>query len=62
VAGHRLGRRHVGVAPGEYPGYPKGAKDNTHFSYLGAVTVAREAVRSAQEQKLPLAGLFINIK
>ena len=50
------------VAPGEYPGYPKGAKDNTHFSYLGAVTVAREAVRSAQEQKLPLAGLFINIK
>ena len=50
------------VAPGEYPGYPKGAKDNTHYSYLGAATVAREVVRSAREQHLPVSECFINIK
>lgn len=50
------------VAPGEYPGYPKGAKDNTHFSYLGAAAVAKEVVRSAKEQKLPVSELFVNIK
>ena len=50
------------VAPGEYPGYPKGSKDNTHFSYLGATAVAREVVRSSREQKLPVAECFINIK
>lgn len=50
------------LAPGEYPGYPKGAKDNTHFSYLGASTVAREVVRSAREQRLPVSECFVNIK
>ena len=50
------------VAPGEYPGYPKGPKDNTHYSRLGATTIAREVVRSAREQRLPVSECFVNIK
>lgn len=28
------------LAPGEYPNYPEGKKDNTHLQYAGAVTFA----------------------
>ena len=47
--------------PGEYPGYPDGVEDNSHFSRFGAEWLAREVVRRAKEQKLPLAECFINL-
>jgi|GEM_PF-506159 len=49
------------VKPGEYPGYPAGVEDNSHFSRFGAEWLAREVVRQAKEQKLPLAECFINL-
>ena len=50
------------VKPGEYPGYPDGVEDNSHFCRFGAEQIAREVVRCAREQGLPLADLFLNTK
>ena len=46
------------VAPGEFPGYPKGSKDNTHFRNAGAREVAKMIVMDAKKQNLPIAGCF----
>ena len=46
------------VAPGEFPGYPKGSKDNTHFRDAGAREVAEMIVLDAKKQNLPIAGCF----
>ena len=46
------------VAPGEFPGYPKGSKDNTHFREKGARAVAEMIVNDAKKQKLGLADCF----
>jgi lysophospholipase L1-like esterase len=43
------------LAPGENSNYPKGIEDNTHFSPLGADTMARLVVAAIREQKLGLA-------
>jgi len=43
------------LKPGENPNYPKGVEDNTHFSPLGAETMARLAVEGIREQKIGLA-------
>jgi lysophospholipase L1-like esterase len=43
------------LAAGENPNYPNGIEDNTHFSPLGAETMARLAVAAIREQKLGLA-------
>ena len=43
------------LKPGENPNYPQGIEDNTHFSPLGAETMARLAVEGIREQKLGLA-------
>jgi len=40
---------------GESPNYPKGLEDNTHFSPLGASTMAALAVEGIRELRLPLA-------
>lgn len=46
------------VAPGEFPGYPEGSKDNTHFREKGARAVAEMIVNDAKKQKLALADCF----
>jgi lysophospholipase L1-like esterase len=46
---------HLWFAPGEHPGLPKGLQDDTHYSELGAHTVANLAAREIIRQKLPLA-------
>ena len=43
------------LKPGENPNYPQGIEDNTHFSPLGAETMARLAVEGIREQRLGLA-------
>ncbi len=43
---------------GENSNYPKGVEDNTHFSPLGAETMAGLAVEGIKEQKLGLAKLL----
>ena len=43
------------LKPGENPNYPQGIEDNTHFSPLGAETMARLAVEGISEQRLGLA-------
>lgn len=40
--------------PGEYPKYPKGKEDNTHFTVKGATAMARLAVEGLQDTDLPL--------
>ncbi len=47
------------LEPGEYPGYPDGVVDNSHYSLKGARLVASEVIRSVREQKLSLAELFL---
>ncbi len=34
-------RLHLYAGPGEYPSYPDGVADNTHFSYYGAFEIAK---------------------
>lgn len=46
------------VAPGEFPGYPKGSKDNSHFREKGARAVAEMIVENAKKQKLAIGGCF----
>jgi len=43
------------VEPGEYPMYPDGKQDNTHFSVKGATEMARLAVQGIKENKFDLA-------
>ena len=43
------------LKPGKNPNYPQGIEDNTHFSPLGAETMARLAVEGIREQRLGLA-------
>jgi len=43
------------LAPAENPNYPNGIEDNTHFSPLGADTMARLVVAAIREQHLALA-------
>lgn len=43
---------------GENANYPNGIEDNTHFSPLGAETMAGLAVKEIREQHLPLAGFL----
>jgi len=43
------------LRPNENPNYPKGVEDNTHFSPLGALTMANLAVAGIRELKLDLA-------
>jgi lysophospholipase L1-like esterase len=46
------------LASGEYPNYPKGRTDNTHFSEKGAMLIAGLVVEDAKKQNLPIAKLF----
>ena len=46
------------VKPGEFPGYPKGAKDNSHFRDKGAEAVAKMIAEDAKRQKLDIARCF----
>ncbi len=46
------------VAPGEFPGYPNGSKDNSHFRDTGARAVAEMIVRDAKQQNLGIARCF----
>lgn len=39
---------------GEYPNYPKGIEDNTHFSSFGAEQMAKIAAAEIQKQKIKL--------
>ncbi len=48
----------MNLAPGEHPNYPKGRKDNTHFSEKGAMLIAGLVVEDAKKQNLPIAKLF----
>lgn len=43
------------LKPGETPNYPAGVEDNTHFSPLGAETMASLAVAAIRELRLGLA-------
>ncbi|WP_051585825.1 rhamnogalacturonan acetylesterase [Caldanaerobius polysaccharolyticus] len=45
----------VYASPGDYPGYPDGIEDNTHFSEFGAYELARLVVEEIKEKGLPLA-------
>ena len=42
------------VPPGEYPGYPDGRIDNTHFNELGATMMAEMAAMSIREMDIGL--------
>lgn len=46
---------HLWFAPGEHPKLPKGAKDDTHYSELGARRVAALAAAEIHRLQLPLA-------
>ena len=46
------------LKPGEFSGYPKGAKDNSHFREKGAEAVARMIAEDAKQQKLDIAKCF----
>jgi lysophospholipase L1-like esterase len=47
------------AAPGEYPAYPNGVKDNVHLSALGAEEVAALAAGEAREHAPELAALLV---
>ena len=48
----------VHVKPGEFPGWPKGSKDNSHFREKGADAVAKMIVDEAKRLKLDIAKCF----
>ena len=50
------------LEPGQNPNYPKGVKDDTHFSELGARRMAELVLKSLQELKLELANRIVNSK
>ncbi|MBD7910757.1 GDSL-type esterase/lipase family protein [Clostridium cibarium] len=45
-------------APGEFPGYPDGIKDNSHFCEDGAIKIAELIVEGIKENKLELVKYF----
>lgn len=51
-------RYFVHVKPGEFPGWPKGSKDNSHFREEGADAVAEMIAEEAKRQKLDIAKCF----
>lgn len=48
------------LEPGESPNFPKGAKDNSHFSEKGAELIAGWIVQDAKKQNLKVAEIFIS--
>lgn len=48
-------KNHLWFEPGEHPAAPKGLKDDTHYSELGARRVAALAAGEIHRLKLPLA-------
>ena len=53
--------RFLFLAPGQYPQYPQGSEDNTHFQALGAVEVARLVARELQSKQIVPPGYFLNV-
>ena len=51
-------RYFVHVKPGAFPGWPKGAKDHSHFREEGADAVARMIAEEAKRQHLDIAKCF----
>jgi pectinesterase len=49
------------TAPGQYPQYPDGAADNTHFQAAGALAVARLVASELQAQQIIPPGYFQHI-
>lgn len=50
------------LKPGEHPNYPEGKEDNTHFSELGARTMAQIVLAEIKNMKLELAERIVNNK
>ncbi|MGW0533290.1 rhamnogalacturonan acetylesterase [Streptomyces sp. NPDC003032] len=44
------------LAPGQYPNFPEGVQDNTHFQEYGATRMARLVARAVAGLGLPLSG------
>ncbi|MEU4798781.1 hypothetical protein [Streptomyces sp. NPDC023327] len=44
------------LAPGQYPNFPSGVQDNTHFQEYGAARMARLVARAVAGLGLPLSG------
>ncbi len=49
---------YMNLSPGEFPNYPKGKKDTTHFQLAGACFFANGVVEIAKKRNLKLASLF----
>lgn len=49
------------VSPGQYPQYPNGVADNTHFQAAGALAVARLVASGLQAQQIVPPGWFQNL-
>lgn len=49
---------YMNLSPGEFPTYPKGRKDTTHFQLSGARFFAAGVVEIAKKQNLKLVSLF----
>jgi hypothetical protein len=46
------------LAPGQYPNWPNGVTDITHFQEYGAAQLARLVVQGIEENRLPLRSLI----
>lgn len=49
---------YMNLAPGEFPNYPEGKVDNTHFKPEGAKLLARYFIAQLQLQSLPVGQYF----
>ncbi|WP_240508934.1 rhamnogalacturonan acetylesterase [Streptomyces agglomeratus] len=47
------------LAPGQYPNFPNGVQDNTHFQTKGATEMSRLVARAVSTLGLPLSGEVI---
>ncbi|UJF35000.1 rhamnogalacturonan acetylesterase [Paenibacillus hexagrammi] len=45
--------------PGEFPNFPRGAEDNTHFQELGAIQIAGLVVACIREQNIQPLALYL---
>ncbi len=52
------GKYYMNLQPGEFPAYPDGKKDDTHFRDTGAELAAKLMVKNAKARKLKVAELF----
>ena len=52
------GKYYMNLQPGEFPAYPDGKKDDTHFRDTGAELAAKLFVENAKAQELEIAELF----